>query len=248
MNTATYAVRTPDGMIHPEPTLKSASGNRQVYGGVILTIGKGGQWEPQRQPSVWPSIIACILFAPVGWVLAIIGTVRARRLGYGAKRYWIVPAIQAGLIVLIVLIAAAGSGGGPAAPSAALPVPANAVYQPLTDQQWASIAKAPDMHASETYTVYGEVTQADTATGTTSFRADVGGTRQAPDQFGLVSYPTNTMLTGSSDTLAPVVQGDLFTARVEVVGSYTYDNTMGGGDTVPQLQVEAITVTGHSTP
>jgi hypothetical protein len=127
------------------------------------------------------------------------------------------------------------------------PTPAPAVtYRALTARTWAQIAKDPDAHAGETCIVYGEVTQFDAATGQSAFRADVGGVRQYPDDIGYVSYPTNTVLDGDAGTLSPVVENDLFTAKVTVTGSLSYDTQIGGSTTVPELQVDSITVTGHA--
>jgi hypothetical protein len=131
------------------------------------------------------------------------------------------------------------------------PVPATtapvqpAVYHVLTAHKWALIAKDPDAHAGETYIVYGEVTQFDANTGASAFRADVGAVRQYPDDIGFVDYPTNTVLDGDTGTLGPVVEKDLFTAKVTVTGSLSYDTTLGGSTTVPELQIDKITVTGH---
>jgi hypothetical protein len=47
--------------------------------------------------------------------------------------------------------------------------------------------------------------------------------------------------------LNPVVQNDLFTAKVTVTGSLSYTTEMGGSTTVPELQVDSITVTGHAS-
>jgi hypothetical protein len=128
------------------------------------------------------------------------------------------------------------------------PTPAAAVtYRALTARTWAQIAKDPDAHAGETCIVYGEVTQFDAATGQSAFRADVGGVRQYPDDIGYVSYPTNTVLDGDAGTLSPVVENDLFTAKVTVTGSLSYDTQIGGSTTVPELQIDSITVTGHAS-
>ncbi|GAA4706561.1 hypothetical protein GCM10023215_53810 [Pseudonocardia yuanmonensis] len=45
--------------------------------------------------------------------------------------------------------------------------------------------------------------------------------------------------------LDPVVEGDVFTAEVTVKGATDYDTTLGGSTTAPELEVAAITVTGH---
>src|SRR5215831_2565175 len=133
----------------------------------------------------------------------------------------------------------------PSDPATATP-PAPVTYKGLSDRQWEQIAKDPDTHADEAYIVYGKVTQFDAATGQSEFRADVGGTRQYPDEVGYVTtYPTNTVLSGDSAMLKPIVEGDLFTAEVQVTGSLTYDTQIGGSTTVPELQINSITVTGH---
>jgi hypothetical protein len=136
--------------------------------------------------------------------------------------------------------------GDDPAPATTAPAP-KPVYRALTSRTWAQIAKDPDAHAGETYVVYGEVTQFDAATGQSAFRADVGGVRQYPDDIGFVDYPTNTVLDGDATELSPVVENDLFTAKVVVTGSLSYDTQIGGSTTVPELQVDSITVTGHAS-
>ena len=135
--------------------------------------------------------------------------------------------------------------GNDPTPSASPTPSAAATHSALTDNGWALIAKDPDSHSGEGYVVYGEITQFDSATGNDMFRADVGGTYQAPDSIGFVNYPTNTFLTGDPGMLANYVQGDTFRADITVTGSYTYTDTMGGSTTVPELQVDSITKTGH---
>ncbi|HET9059615.1 MAG TPA: hypothetical protein VFN61_06815 [Acidimicrobiales bacterium] len=103
--------------------------------------------------------------------------------------------------------------------------------------------KDPTSYQDECYTVYGEVTQFDSVTGTSSFLADVGGVQQTPE-YGLVSYPTTTYLTGDPTVLQSVVQQDLFTANAMVLGTITYKTAIGTQATVPALQVNSIQVTG----
>ncbi|HEY9371985.1 hypothetical protein [Streptomyces sp.] len=141
----------------------------------------------------------------------------------------------------------------PSAPATTAPKPTVApkttakpkpvVYKKLTARQWALIAKSPDKHVGEAYTVHGVVTQFDSATGDDQFRADVDGVKHLPE-YGYVDYPTNTLMTNISGDLSDLVQDDLFTAKVVVVGSYSYDTQIGGETTVPQLSVISITVTG----
>lgn len=116
------------------------------------------------------------------------------------------------------------------------PVPHRAV----SGRDWLLIAKSPDLHIGERITVYGHVTQFDTATGTSAFRASVDGVRHRRTY----EYETNTLLRGTAGQLADVVQGDMFRADVTVRGTYSYETTMGGTLTVPVLDVDAITVLG----
>lgn len=123
------------------------------------------------------------------------------------------------------------------------PPPPAAPHAKISERQWLLIAKNPDRYVGKRYIVYGVVTQFDAATGDDTFRADVGGVKRRPS-YGFVDYPSNTLLTGSSTALANLVENDLFTAKVTVVGSYSYDTQIGGNTTVPLLEVDSISVTG----
>ena len=122
--------------------------------------------------------------------------------------------------------------------------PKPVVYKKLTSREWAKVAKSPGAHTGEAYIVYGVVTQFDSATGDDQFRADVGGVRQRPS-YGFVNYPTNTLMTNFSGDVSDLVEDDLFTAKVIVLGSFSYDTQIGGNTTVPQLQVMSLSVTGN---
>lgn len=138
------------------------------------------------------------------------------------------------------------ASASPAAPKTTqppVPKPKPVVYKKLTARQWAKIAKSPDSHRGETYIVYGKVTQFDSATGDDQFRADVDGVKHKVE-YGYVDYPTNTLMTNISGDVSDLVEDDLFTAKVAVVGAYSYDTQIGGETTVPQLSVMSISVTG----
>lgn len=128
-----------------------------------------------------------------------------------------------------------------AAPTTVKPKPI--VYRNISARQWALIAKNPDAHDGDHIIVYGQVTQFDAATGTDTFRADVDGVVH-PKEYGYVDYPTNTILYGDASKLGDLVEGDLFTAKVRVAGSQSYDTQIGGNTTVPLLQITTIRVTG----
>jgi hypothetical protein len=125
------------------------------------------------------------------------------------------------------------------AKTAAAPKPAPKVtYKPLTERQWKLVAKNPDNYVGKTYIVYGSVTQFDAATGTDTFRADVGHKNMQYD----FEYETNTLLTASATKLENVVEGDEFRATVRVTGSHSYDTQIGGNTTVPMLAIASIKV------
>lgn len=115
--------------------------------------------------------------------------------------------------------------------------PKPVVYASLTSRQWLKLAKDPDGYTGESYVVYGVVTQFDSATGTDSFRADVDGVKHS-ERY---DYDTNTVLANVSADLSDIVEGDQFTAKVIVVGGYSYETTIGGDMTVPQLAIASIT-------
>ncbi|MFE6401767.1 hypothetical protein [Streptomyces alboflavus] len=149
-------------------------------------------------------------------------------------------AVLGGILATLGLVLAT-SGAALALPTtsvqAPLPKP-TADYDVLTAREWALIAKNPDAHIGERYVVYGVVTQSDTATGTEMLRASVDGVRHTY----AYEYPTNTVLTGEASAFAEIVADDTFTAKVEVSGTITYENTIGGETTAPELQVDSITV------
>ncbi len=124
---------------------------------------------------------------------------------------------------------------------AATDKPANAKYKKLTARKFKKLAKNPDSYTGDLFIIYGEVTQFDSATGTEVFRADTGPKKLKP-KYGYVDFDQNTMLTGTEDQLKDVVTGDLFKAKVMVVGSYSYDTQIGGSTTVPMFLVSDIEV------
>lgn len=113
----------------------------------------------------------------------------------------------------------------------------------LTEREFAKLAKDPDSYEGKYLVVYGEVTQFDSATGDDNFRANSGA--QKDDlEFGFTNYyyDTNALYNGDGGLLTDVVEGDVFKATVEVLGSYSYDTQIGGNTTVPQFRVVKIDV------
>jgi hypothetical protein len=118
-------------------------------------------------------------------------------------------------------------------------------YAHLSARSFKLLVKNPDSYADKTYYIYGEITQFDAATGTDTFRADVGP-KKLKTSYGYVFYPQNAMLTGDESSLSKFVENDLFIAKVTVVGAYSYDTQIGGSTTVPSFHVDSISRYGTS--
>jgi len=118
-------------------------------------------------------------------------------------------------------------------------------YAHLSARAFKLLAKDPDSYVDKTYYIYGEITQFDAATGTDTFRADVGPKKLKPS-YGYVFYPQNSMLTGDESRLSKFVENDLFIAKVTVIGAYSYDTQIGGSTTVPSFHVDSISRYGSS--
>lgn len=118
-------------------------------------------------------------------------------------------------------------------------------YQSLTAREFALMAKDPDAWAGRKIVVYGVITQFDSATGTTLFRADTG---PAP-MTNVYDYDQNTLVTAhDEDMVADFVQKDRVTMYVEVQGATTYETQIGGSTTVPSLMAHIIESTSRPAP
>ena len=114
-------------------------------------------------------------------------------------------------------------------------------YEMISDRDLALLAKSPDAAKGRKLVLHGVVTQFDSGTGATQFRASVTGARQ--DAW--YDYDINVVISGSSPpVVANVVKDDLVTVYVEVAGSYRYDTTLGGSMTVPRFTANIVDVTG----
>jgi hypothetical protein len=106
------------------------------------------------------------------------------------------------------------------------------------------ISKDPDAHVGRKIVLHGHVTQFDSNTGSDAFRADTAGSKHSE----WYDYDVNTVVMAeNAASLSDVVVDDLVTMHAEIVGSLTYDTTMGGSMTVPQVRVNLIDVTGSTT-
>lgn len=197
---------------------------------------------------------------------------KPRRPWYKKKRF-VIPAGFVGLLMLPGLVgggdeASTKTAAPAASPSVAAPsatatttspvattkapeparttaAPAPKEYATISARDFKLLAKDPDSHAGKAYTIYGYVSQFDSATGPEGFRANTGATKvKASDWY---EFEQNSVLTGDKDLLAKIVEDDLFEAKVIVVGSYSYETQIGGNTTVPAFDVQEISVYGSTS-
>jgi hypothetical protein len=147
---------------------------------------------------------------------------------------------------VIVIGIAAGSGGGAGSTNKPVQAVAATDYTAISARAWKLVVKDPSAYAGRHFVIYGQVKQFDAATGSGTFRASVDGVAHRP-AYGFVDYEDNVMARGDKSTLAKIVQDDLFIARVTVHGAIPYDTQIGGRTTVPELQVDYITVTDSAS-
>ncbi len=116
-----------------------------------------------------------------------------------------------------------------------------ASYSPVTSREWQLVAKNPTAHKGELYVIYGRVTQADSAMGTTQIRVDTDG-----QQVGVYDFDINTIVDAGLASFKEVVEDDLVAMWVSVEGDETYTTTMGGSLTAPKVEVNIIEVYGSA--
>ncbi|MEE3851927.1 DUF2510 domain-containing protein [Gordonia sp. LSe1-13] len=108
-------------------------------------------------------------------------------------------------------------------------------YQQTDSRTWQLVVKNPDAHIGEKYVVYGYVVQADSAMGSSAIRVQTDG-----QQVEWYDMDVNTVANAGLASFSEIVEDDLVTMWVEITGSVTYDTTMGGSMTAPEVEVNII--------
>lgn len=106
----------------------------------------------------------------------------------------------------------------------------------IANRELALILKDPDANIGKIFKIWGEISQFDSATGTNTFRAQISHQREQywyTDGYSVI-------LTGNASDLRDYIEDDVFLATIEVEGSTTYSNIMGGGNTVPTFTIHRI--------
>lgn len=117
-----------------------------------------------------------------------------------------------------------------------------ASFQEIDERAWALVAKNPAAHIGEKYIIFGAVTQFDSATGPSAFRANTG----AVQQENWYDYDVNTIVNAASAAaVADIVQDDLLKMYVKVEGAVTYDTSIGGSTTAPKVALKNYEIIGH---
>ncbi|MFG2298993.1 hypothetical protein [Streptomyces sp. NPDC048603] len=131
-------------------------------------------------------------------------------------------------------------------PSPTQSEPACSKFEKMSDREFKLLAKNPYEHLGKCYRIYGYVTQADSATGSLSVRANACGEKHQPTYGFISDCDTNSFFTelGGGDGesgIDNIVDGDAFEADVEVGVPYTYTTTLGGQMTAPKFHLHKIT-------
>ncbi|MFP5022243.1 hypothetical protein [Pseudonocardia phyllosphaerae] len=180
--------------------------------------------------SVTGFVPVTVLLWVVSLVVAIVAVARAANGRAGGQALAVVALVVTGVAFFAMVVGSALHSTATAAdPTASAPI-TNTPARAVTDREWQLIARDADAHRGERIIVHGEVTQADSVTGTSMVLAQVSG---QPSE-----YPDSQVaLNGGVGSL---VEGDRFTAEVMVDGTYDYTTVMRAETSVPDLQLIAL--------
>lgn len=113
-------------------------------------------------------------------------------------------------------------------------------YAAIGEREYAVLARNPDAEKGKRFVLYGYITQFDSVTGSSMFRADtsaLGGTQW-------YDFDLNTIVNFDPTIGRDVVNKDIVTLYAEVVGSQTYTTALGGNETALVLRANIIETTG----
>ncbi|MFE6835654.1 hypothetical protein ACFVFI_12590 [Streptomyces sp. NPDC057705] len=122
-------------------------------------------------------------------------------------------------------------------PSAA-PTFKDSDFVELEERDFKKMIRDPDGHITKAYKLYGYITQFDSATGKTTFRANIGASKLSASKW--YDYDANAIFLGSTADLADVVEDDMVELQVMCMGSQTYSTTLGGSQTVPYFVIHKV--------
>lgn len=113
-------------------------------------------------------------------------------------------------------------------------------YPAVSEREYELLVRDPKVSQGRRMVVHGHVIQFDTITGATMFRAETAGVPGSE----WYDFDINTIVNFDSVTAGDVVEGDIVTMYVEVVGVQSYTTTFGAKETAPVLKANIVDVIG----
>ncbi|WP_139279841.1 hypothetical protein [Rhodococcoides yunnanense] len=113
-------------------------------------------------------------------------------------------------------------------------------YAILNERDYGLLARNPSASKGQKIVVYGYVTQFDSITGSSTFRADTAATPGS----NWYDFDLNTIVNFDPKIGANVIAKDIVALYVEVSGTTTYKTTLGANETAPVLTANVIDVVG----
>lgn len=199
---------------------------------------------PAPTNGTWPQILASKPFVVAAIIVALLGIGIATSNSENDQTAP-PPAVTASPAVTTSATTPTPTPSPSAAPATQQIPAAKKTYRSLSSRTFKLLAKDPDAYIGKTYVIYGEITQFDAATGANAFRASTGP-KKLRISYGYVNYDQNVIMSGTPSRLAKLVEGDCFSAKVTVLGSYSYDTQVGGNTTVPLFEVDSIKIYGST--
>lgn len=111
-------------------------------------------------------------------------------------------------------------------------------FQSPSKTEWNTLTRSPKTLQGKNYVIYGCVSQFDSTTGGSRFRASA-----LPSPSESFFNGVNSMFNGNAKQLLKLGDSDAFAARVSVIGAYIY-STLGGRTSVPNYVIRDFVLTG----
>lgn len=111
-------------------------------------------------------------------------------------------------------------------------------FQSPSKTEWNTLTRSPKTLQGKNYVIYGCVSQFDSTTGGSRFRASA-----LPSPSESFFNGVNSMFNGNAKQLLKLSDSDAFAARVSVIGAYIY-STLGGRTSVPNYVIRDFVLTG----
>jgi hypothetical protein len=113
-------------------------------------------------------------------------------------------------------------------------------YPAIGEREFGVLVRDPDAERGRRVVVYGYVTQFDSVTGTSMFRADTS----AVEGNQWYEFDHNTIVNFDPVIGREIIDGDVVTLYAEVAGSRSYETTLGTSETALVLKANMIDITG----